>query len=394
MDKKMNKDWTDAVREQFLSDRVAPSPDGWSRIGHKMRRAAAMRRSAMAAIVLVPFGTLLLWAPWRQPSAPRFAASGHPSILADTPASLATPLLPGNVLSLPGRNTAVPEASPEAPPVTLAAPAVLPDTPADLPAASPVWQDTPPVLSETPPVGPEEAVFEPFQAQEPQNRLRLSVGLKAGSGAFRRSEAVTLPSSPYVAGLTYLNTFIKVINPKWAQNVKSSASNTSGLSAEANSFFPESSINQYRHNLPLSLGVMVRMDIHPRLGVESGIEYTYLHSAIESVIGRLDQQLHFVGIPVRLDFRFLSRGGFNLYAGAGAKAEKCIAASFGSVSCEEKRIQWSAEAFAGVQYRLWDRAHLFFQPEVSYYFTATDLPTYRTENPLTLTLQAGLRFDL
>jgi len=390
MDKKMNKDWTDAVREQFLSDRVAPSPDGWSRIDHKMRRAAAVRRSAMAAAVFVPLATLLLWAPWRQPSVPRLATIGHSSVLADTPASLATPLLPGTVPSIPHRAPTVPEASP----VTPAAPAVIPDTPADGTDASPARQDTPPVLSDTPLVGPEEAVFEPFQAPEPQNRPRLSVGLKAGSGAFRRNEAVSLPSSPYVAGLTYLNTYLKIINPTWTQNVKSTASNTSGLGAEANLFFPESSINQYRHNLPLSLGVMVRMDIRPRLGVESGIEYTFLHSAIESVIGRLDQRLHFIGIPVRLDYRFLSRGGLDLYAGVGAKAEKCIAASFGAVNCEEKRIQWSADAFAGVQYRLWDRAHLFIQPEVSYYFTATDLPTYRTENPLSFTLQAGLRFDL
>ena len=74
--------------------------------------------------------------------------------------------------------------------------------------------------------------------------------------------------------------------------------------------------------------------------------------------------------------------------------EKCVSASLGTVLCEESRLQWSAEAFGGIQYRLGGRAHLYFQPELSYYFTRTDLITYRTEHPLGLSLHAGLRFDL
>ena len=167
-----------------------------------------------------------------------------------------------------------------------------------------------------------------------------------------------------------------------------------GYGIEANLFFRGSSTNQYRHDLPLSLGVTVRAKVTPRVGAESGVDYTYLHSAMESAVGRLDQQLHFIGIPVQLDTRRLSCDGFDLYAGVGAKAEKCVAASLGQIRCEESRIQWSAEASAGVQYGIWNKAHLFFQPEVSYYFTETDLVTYRTENPFTVTLHAGLRFDL
>ena len=130
------------------------------------------------------------------------------------------------------------------------------------------------------------------------------------------------------------------------------------------------------------------------MGLESGLEYTYLHSTAESTDGRLDQLLHFIGIPLRLDARLVSFGGFDLYAGAGTKVEKCVAASLGVIRCEEKRLQWSAEAFAGIQYGLGDRMHVFFQPEVSYYLTETDLVTIRTDQPFTLTLHAGLRYDL
>ena len=101
-----------------------------------------------------------------------------------------------------------------------------------------------------------------------------------------------------------------------------------------------------------------------------------------------------MGIPVRMDTRLWTGNGLDLYAGLGVKAEKCIAASMGTVDCEEPRLQWSTGAFAGVQYRIGPRAHLYFQPELSYSLTKTDLVTYRTETPLVFTLNAGLRFDL
>ena len=153
-------------------------------------------------------------------------------------------------------------------------------------------------------------------------------------------------------------------------------------------------MDHYRHDLPVSFGLTARMELTPRLGVESGIEYTYLHSTVLSEATRMDQRLHFVGIPVRVDTRLWSRDGIDLYAGLGAKAEKCVAATMGKVKCEEPHLQWSTEAFAGVQYRIAPRAHLYLQPQISYSLTKTDLVTYRTENPMMFTLNAGLRFDL
>lgn len=136
------------------------------------------------------------------------------------------------------------------------------------------------------------------------------------------------------------------------------------------------------------------MDLNERFGIESGLEYTYMHSDVESVVGQLDQHLHFIGVPLRVDTRLRSWNGLDLYVGLGGKVEKCVAASLGRVECEEIRLQWSAGAFAGLQYELGPRVHLYFQPDFSYSFTKTDLVTYRTENPLVFSLNAGLRFDL
>ena len=216
----------------------------------------------------------------------------------------------------------------------------------------------------------------------------MAVGLLAGAGTFRRTADIAWQSAPYIAALTYLN----AVDPT-SPGVKSNTANTLPFVMTANALYPDA-VSHYTHDLPLTVGLSVRMELAPRIGLESGLEYTYLHSVQESVAGRLDQRLHFIGIPLRADIRVWSRGGFGFYAGLGFKMEKCVSATLGRISCEEPRLQWSAEAFGGIQYRLWGRAHLYFQPELSYYFTRTDLVTYRTEHPLGFTLNAGLRFDL
>ena len=395
----MNKDWMDAVREQSLSDVSVPSPDGWSKIGRKMRRAAAWRRSAVSAAILLSMAAILLWTPWHQPSAPTALERIPIAQNVASSVSVETPIEPGKVPYVPRSLSVIPRYS--SPVVQNVTPSVASSAATDLSDIridSNAVQNKIPVESEAS-ANPEAdkespavsiSSFNTFSEPTKENRPRLSIGFRAGSGTEQRNAGVTLQSAPYIAALTYMNAIELPTTPR----VKSNYSTTVGYGAEANQFFPGASTNQYHHDLPLSLGVTVRAEVTPRVGVESGVDYTYLHSAMESAVGRLDQHLHFIGIPVRLDTRLLSRDGFDLYAGVGAKAEKCVAASLGQISCEENRIQWSAEAFAGVQYGIWNKAHLFFQPEVSYYFTETDLVTYRTVNPFTFTIHAGLRFDL
>jgi hypothetical protein len=210
---------------------------------------------------------------------------------------------------------------------------------------------------------------------------------------------------PYIAALTFMNTIDPATIPDGKSNyfnaipwyqanyVNPPAPETRGRGPLVNNFTPASA-NRYRHDLPVTFGVSARMDLNERLGIESGIEYTYMHSDVESVAGQLDQHLHFIGVPLRVDTRLRSWNGLDLYVGLGGKVEKCVAASLGRVKCEEMRLQWSAGAFAGLQYELGPRVHLYFQPDFSYSFTKTDLVTYRTENPLVFSLNAGLRFDL
>ena len=397
MDKEMNKDWMDAFRERCLSDETIPSPDGWSQISRKMRHAAIRRHSALTVALLIPIAAILLWSPWRQPAVhdvPGSIPLAENTIPSESDDSFVAPeeepIITSKVAST------VPNKAKESPDIR-SDETVVPNSPSVNPKNSvePDVTNKPDEPEKTHEDSPKEKVsIESFEAiSEParRRRPRLSIGVDAGSGMVPRKTDVLLQSTPYIAALTFMNA---IELPAKTRGILSNYSNTVSFGVEANQFFPASSTNHYHHDLPLSLGVTARMAFTSRWGMESGIEYTYLHSGVESAIGRLDQRLHFIGIPVRMDARLLSRGGFDLYAGVGAKAEKCLAASLGQVRCEENRIQWSAEAIAGVQYGIGNRAYLFFQPEASYYLTKTDLVTIRTEKPISFTLHAGLRFDL
>ena len=405
---------SDAIREYWRNQEEGASPESWAGILRKMRRATALRVSATAMALLLPVSALLLWHSNRQPSAPPIAevtptVPVEPSPVPEEPIAIQEDafvpysrpsVAQGNSYVIPSNSPVIPSEAKE----SLSSPVVPNDSPvvpSDTSATSQEPRQEPkqaPKQDTRPdPIDPFLTLPEQIQRQRP----RISLSLRAGSGATRRSADVDLDSTPYIAALTYMNEIrlpdgaINAIDGIEVWNVRSNYGNA--IEWLTNNSAPglfASTKDSYRHDLPVSLGLTARMELTPRLGVESGLEYTYLHSTVLSEATHMDQRLHFVGIPVRMDARLWSRGGIDLYAGLGVKAEKCIAATMGRIECEEPRLQWSAEAFAGVQYRIAPRTHLYFQPQISYSFTKTDLVTYRTETPMMFTLNAGLRFDL
>lgn len=151
--------------------------------------------------------------------------------------------------------------------------------------------------------------------------------------------------------------------------------------------------SSFRHHLPLSFGLTVRKELPHRFSLESGVVYTLLRSDVRLPYSSDDvsQKLHFVGIPLRMNWQFVERGPLTAYLGAGGMAEKCIAAKFGSQTVDEAALQWSLLAAVGAQYRLADYVGLYFEPEVSWYLTDTELRTSRSDAPLSLTLRLGVR---
>lgn len=159
--------------------------------------------------------------------------------------------------------------------------------------------------------------------------------------------------------------------------------------------YPDYSACSFRHHQTLSFGLSFRYALPYGLSLGSGVNYSLLRSDVKLRISSEDvgQQLHFIGIPLRLDWRFLQRGGFSLYIGAGVMAELCVAARFGSATVHEPGLQWSVGGVLGAQYDLSRRVGLYFEPDLAWYMTRTRLTTARTDSPLDLTLRLGLRFS-
>ncbi|MBO7488242.1 MAG: hypothetical protein J6T58_06845 [Bacteroidales bacterium] len=412
MELKPNKDWTDAIREKYLSELPESTPAvGWEAIGRRLHRRTVLRRSAVAAAILLPFTALLIWSPWHNavpalespvaiveeaPSVPD--ADEEPTVAPDSTAIR-------NALQQAEKPVfiAQPEQSPVADDLSLeqqlpSAPSA--DTETAIPDSSatntqgPSEQPAPRQIRE---LVPDD--FLAFAEPEPRPERKVALGISAGSAAIQRDNWFNSISAPYFAKLAYIN-----IAPELEQQGKISIENINDhfndfllTKASKSSFMPNPSTPSevyYRHDLPLSFGLMARLGLLPWLGVESGVEYTYLHSVADSYLSSLDQRLHFIGIPVRLDASLWSNHSFEIYAALGGKAEKCVSATLGQVRCDEPRIQLSAEVAGGIQYRLWDHIHLYLQPELTWYMTKTDLITYRTENPLGFSFDAGLRFEL
>ncbi|MCR5351306.1 MAG: hypothetical protein K6E35_02270 [Bacteroidales bacterium] len=392
-----NKDWMDALREKAYSEGASPAPASWEAVGRRVRRGAALRRAGITAGVLLPVVALLLWASWHrpvQPAAPVVAQSASPAATpVAPPAAQSAP--PAVILSDSEESTAT-SVTADSDPVLAAPIGNLPAdatsaTQSDAPAAT--QSDAPVVIlsdsEESPAPLLADASFapDPFAAlpdAAPRHRSRISIGVRAGSGA--RMDLGMQASRDYVNQTQVMAHYLSSLDPERLGDATKDI--------YALDLYNNRPAARYHHDLPLTLGLSVRMDLTPRMGLESGLEYTYLHSVEELGGQTLEQRHHLLGIPVRADVRLWSGRLFDIYFGLGGKMEKCVYAILGRIPCEEPNLLWSAGAFAGVQYRLGRHARLYFQPEMSYYFTQTELVTYRTEHPLSLTLHAGLRWDL
>lgn len=376
------KDLTDALRERCFPEEVSPSEGSWECITGRMRRRAAWRRTIAAALaILIPAGGVLLLGPCR--TVPDSVA------VLDRPATAqATDLLAeqDEVTDVPAlqeegfRPSRVPATSSRpAVPVQDTAGTSLSETAGAPAKAAPAVPE--PTVSERVAVRPsvsEQVVTEAIDSfqeypeipdRQPDRKRRLSLNIHA-SGAAGRMESDRIAAYHSGTGLQ-------------------------SKSPESDFYNMVSIIEQvpvhYRHDIPLSAGLALRWDLSPRLSLESGLTYSYLHS-YESLFG--DQSLHFAGIPLRLNIRLFSAGPLEVGAGGYGMAEKCLSARQGQLTVKERGIQWSSGAFLDAGYRLGSSVSLYLQPSVSYYFTKTELLTYRTENPLGFSLQAGLRFHL
>ena len=149
------------------------------------------------------------------------------------------------------------------------------------------------------------------------------------------------------------------------------------------------------HNMPISFGINLSIQLNKNLSVTSGVDITRFHSVFTDEDFSALQDAYYIGIPLRLDWKVVQLGRTSIWVGIGGKADRLIYANLGDDRLRDNSINWSIIGNAGIQYNLTKRIGLFMAPEVSYYFMPENpaIQTYRTENPLMFTLGTGLMFS-
>lgn len=178
-----------------------------------------------------------------------------------------------------------------------------------------------------------------------------------------------------------------------------------------NNFYNEP-VTKKEHRLPVRIGATVRYRFNERMGLESGVTYTYLSSHLtagsENDRYETEQNLQFLGVPVNFNYVLWQNRQWEVYASAGGMAEICVKGdaktdyvvddkldSSEKYDARMRQLQFSATATAGVQFNITSNFGLYAEPGIIYYFdNGSDIETIYKDKPFNFNMKVGLRLSL
>jgi len=173
----------------------------------------------------------------------------------------------------------------------------------------------------------------------------------------------------------------------------------------------EENYSDVMHYPPLSFGVTIKKDLSRKVAIESGIVYSFLASSFSGSTNfkdKADLQLHYIGVPLnvltRLYYDRSSKWGF--YLSTGGMVEKGFLSHFvqkkyfnndypvytGTSDEKIKGLQWSIGISPGFDYQIYKNYGIYIEPKLSYYFDNGQPESARTEHPVVIGINAGVRF--
>lgn len=170
-------------------------------------------------------------------------------------------------------------------------------------------------------------------------------------------------------------------------------------------------VSDIKHRMPIAVGVSFRLYLDEKWACETGLTYTLLSSEIRAGGDRYyyktEQQLHYVGIPLKMSYNLWENNRFSFYVSGGGAVEKCVSGKAKTVyttedeenmsSSEDVKIeplQWSVSSAVGAQFKLSKQIGIYVEPGVSYYFDdGSEVQTIRKEHPFNFNLQLGIRLS-
>lgn len=162
--------------------------------------------------------------------------------------------------------------------------------------------------------------------------------------------------------------------------------------------------------IPVSAGLNVRIGTGGRWAFGTGLTWTMLQrnfygnfrqNGSEPVYSEIHNTLHYVGIPVNAYYSLLQGSRLSLYGFAGGSVEKAVSNQFRAIGHSElvhkesvNGVQFSVAAGFGVQFQLASRLGLYIDPSLRWYVPGSQPRSIRTQQPLMMDFEVGLRFDI
>ena len=154
---------------------------------------------------------------------------------------------------------------------------------------------------------------------------------------------------------------------------------------------------------PISFGLTANIPISSALSLSSGVVYTRLRSDFMNIanvfVYEKKMTLHYIGIPLNVQYRVWQWHGLNVYATGGGQADFNVNVHLEADGLEQEikkdRVQWSIGGALGVQYNIIPQLGLYAEPGIKYYFdNGSHIRNYFKYRPTNFNLQIGLRLNM
>lgn len=163
-------------------------------------------------------------------------------------------------------------------------------------------------------------------------------------------------------------------------------------------------VYHFDHKMPISAGVTVAKTLPRNWELESGVVYTYLYSKYSSTNGNGSQELHYLGIPLNVIYRFARIKRLSFYASAGGQVDFYLAgrqkdegydegiSGSGYKELKHENVQFSVQANVGAALTLYKQTELYLEPYMAYYFeNNSSIHNIWKDKPFNFGLTLGVR---
>ena len=416
------------LQSKFSDFKVPVPPDGWDRIERSLKTARAARMvarrrwfaaSAAAAVILLVGGLLFLWPTAENtmslvqettPSADH-TESQHSRLQAHvvedagdaTPAVPATASLQASRLTTSAKSKRIEKLLQHGRIMQVKAERnvtandlssivkQIPQQPS-LSATDGVAEET--FLS----VGGKSTGLKNREEQAKRNEGQIVLALNSRGGLTPFQQTVNSPMTLRTAQVEENNP--PITDPKMMLSNNKAADN----------------IAEMEHDQPVSFGITVSKSLFEGLSVETGFLYTYLSSKARNSSTNFQvqetQHLHYVGVPLNVNYNLFSLRKLGIYASVGGMLEKDVYGEYRrtgegrslelNVTSEEEEItkisqrnpQISVNAGLGISYPVYQNLKLYGKIGGAYYFDANNIyKTIYSDSKIVMDLSVGLRYE-